>query len=52
MTREEFVQQYVLSNHFTGQHPIDVIAAGIDCWNEMERALAPKEPKPLFENIL
>lgn len=52
MTREEFIQQFLLEKYSRSEPPIVTITEAIDAWSQLERALAPKEPKPLFENIL
>lgn len=52
MTREEFIQQYVLSRLGTAHPTIDLITQANDAYTDICNSTQPKEPKPLFENIL
>lgn len=52
MTREEFIQQYVLDRLASANPTIQLIAEANSAYTDICNALEPKEPKPLFENIL
>jgi hypothetical protein len=52
MTREEFIQQHVLNHIGSALTPAFLIAEADSAYTDICNSTQPKEPKPLFENIL